>query len=1024
MSRAAVLASLIESAGIVVLGDGLPAGAAAIEVTSVTADSRRVGPGAVFVAVDGLRARGADFAPAAVAAGAVAIVAEVSIEGLGVPVLRVADARGALGHLASAFHGHPSHYMQVIAVTGTNGKSTTTLLCAQLLSAAGIRAAAIGTLGVWTPAGFRPGQLTTPEATELQALLAGLRAEGFAVVALEASSHALDQQRLDGTRFAAAAWTNVSRDHLDYHGTEANYARAKARLFRELLGEGTPAYVNGDDPHCLEMVKEGRAQPWFLNDGETRGGGEGWRVTGLRVGSDGLRFHLSGGASSEPLAIESPLLGRFNGHNLVAALLLALAVGADRDDLQRGARDLRPPPGRLEPIENALGALVLVDFAHTPDALAQVLDACRSLVGAGGQLLVAFGCGGDRDGGKRQDMGRVAAERADLVVLTSDNPRSEDPGAIVDAIEAGARAAGARPLGRLTPATIAGLGGAPGYLREVDRGQAIRRGIGVLRAGDVFVIAGKGHERSQLVGTESLPFDDAAVAAQWLGSHRLARTQPDPGVASGLRQVALARDATPEASAFAFDGRTAAQICDGTLICDGVQTARLSTDTRALRAGDLFVALVGERFDANEFVGGAVEAGATGIICSSGRGAAWRERAVTSGTWVVEVADTLVALGDLARAHRQRHTPLLIGITGSNGKTTTRAMAALAIASAGPVLATHGNYNNRIGVPLTLARLGADHRFAVVEMGTSEPGEIAELCRIAQPRVGVLTGVAEAHLEKLGDLDGVAVEKAALIRALPEDGVAVVPDDVAALGPHLSGLRCRVLRCGRLADSEVRLVGDVRADGESVAFVADVLGRRTEVRVPGIGLHLARGALLALGVAVAAGVDVDEAARGLARFAPVGQRMRPSHIGALLVLEDCYNANPSSVEMALETLASLPAPRVAVLGDMLELGAGAGALHARVGRRAAELKLDALWTIGRHAPDTAGGAIAAGMAPLQVNVAGGVDTLVDNLRARIAGGGTLLVKGSRGARMERVIDGLRADHIPAETEDGCVPVAI
>ncbi len=998
------LSDLFAAAGVAALG-AVPE----VDVHGVAADSRAVTPGDVFVAVDGLRVRGQDFVPAALAAGAAAVVCDAAardaLAGLSVPVLAVADPRAALGPLVSASLGHPSHALRVLAVTGTNGKTTSAVLTAQLLNTAGVRAAALGTLGLWTPEGVEPGGLTTPDAATLQRRLAALRDRGFTAVVLEASSHALDQGRLLGTRLHAAAWTNLGRDHLDYHPDVAAYAEAKRRLFSELLPSDATGWVNGDDVEVRGALAVGDHVRAFSFGAA---GDAAAQVAGFRADRDGLSLvlHVDGAR----LALRTPLLGRHNAQNLVVAALLARSLGVSDEDIVRAARTLRAPRGRLQPVDNAIGALVLVDYAHTPDALRAVLAVGRDLVAPGRRLSVVFGCGGDRDRGKRGPMGAAAATLADLCFATSDNPRSEDPEAILVPVVAGLRAAGAQPLKSLVPSALLALGDGVGYVVDADRETAIRRAIGALGPGDVLVVAGKGHETTQTLQDGVRDFDDVAVSSRWLAQRK-------PGVAlHDARHGPL--------QAFAFTGETAAAVTGGERKRPGEPTTALTTDTRAITPGALFVALVGERFDGNDYLHAAVSAGATGVVCSRGKGVAVAD-AGPRAAWVCEVDDTLVALGDLARAHRRRFSGPVVCITGSNGKTSTKELTALALGAGGEVLATYRNHNNRIGVPQTLAKLRARHDFAVVECGMSLPGEIAELGRIAEPDVAVVTNVGAAHLEGLGTVEAVAREKADLLRALGPSGVAVVPADSALLAPHVAELRCRVVRFG--PGGEVCCEGDVRVDEGCQRFVANVAGRRVPVTLPALGVHMVRNTLASLAVCHALGQNVYAAAAAIARFEPVGQRMRPLTLGPRLVLEDCYNANPASMDAALATLEGLPGPHVAVVGDMLELGLRAVELHSEVGALAARRGVQVLLARGAFAEATVRGARAAGLQAARI-----FTDDIDAAQAALehtAAGGTVLVKGSRGARMERVIDAMTTlaagDELNARQEEGDrVPLAL
>jgi murE/murF fusion protein len=983
------LGSLLQAAGVLAEVDGDAVLDLAIQ--AITADSRLVMPGCLFVAVAGSRTHGIQHTEAAVAAGAVAIVSDVATRAA-VPVLVVPDAAHALGHLASAWHGHPSKSLQVLGITGTNGKTTSALLVAQLLHAAGHKVAALGTLGVWTPAGLTPGQLTTPDAMSLQATLSDQLRQGTTHVVMEVSSHALMQGRVAGVVFWAAAWTNLSQDHLDYHGDMDSYAAAKLRLFSDYGLTRTRCFVNADDDSAARAWDLGLAEAFSMG-AHPAAEHQLWR---LSCGATGLSGTLRSPGRRD-LAVTTPLLGRHNAENLTIALLLARSVGVSDAVLAEACPKLNAPRGRLEPVANELGALVLVDYAHTPDALQKVLATLRPLVAPGARLITVFGCGGDRDRGKRPQMGAVAAQWADLTLVTSDNPRSESPQAIADAVAAGLRNAGAVELTKLVPSALAALGKKRGFVVEVDRSRAIRRAIGVLQAGDVLCIAGKGHETTQTLGTEIRPFDDAAVAAGWLAQHK----QPTPAPTPEHRVV--------ESGGYTFDGFAAAAATAGTLLVRGHKTSqRLCTDSRHLQAGDLFVALSGERFDAGEFVQTAIEQGAAGIVCTQPWAERQQDAAAQAGCFLVQVPDTLEALEGLTVAYRRRFAARTVGVTGSNGKTTTKELTALALSPLGPVLATAGNFNNRIGVPLTVAQLAPHHRAAVIEMGMSVPGEIRRLAKMGWPEVAVITNVGEAHLEGMGTVEAIAQEKFDLCRALSPAGIAILPFGDPWLEPLAHTLRCRVLRFG-LSGGDAHVVGPVRseaaADGQMrVVFAANVLGQAVSVSLPGLGIHLAHNALAALLAASVLGVDLSQAAAALQRYQPVGQRMLPTRMGPWLVLEDCYNANPRSTAAALTTLGGLPGPRVAVLGSMLELGPTGPALHEQVGAAAGPAGVQLLVAMGDFSSDYLRGAATAGVSAVAVATP---EAAAQAVASALANGGTILVKGSRGARMERVVAALR-----------------
>jgi UDP-N-acetylmuramoyl-L-alanyl-D-glutamate--2,6-diaminopimelate ligase len=471
------------------------------EVSGLTDDSRRVTPGTCFVAVRGLRADGRRFIAEAVDRGATAVVAEPPDPLPDRPVGRilVPDSRRALPRLAGAYFGHPSRALTVVGVTGTNGKTTTSYLVEALLRAKGIDTGVIGTIQYVVRGVARQASQTTPDAVELQGLLAEMVAAGVGGVAMEVSSHALAQGRVDGTSFDVAVFTNLTQDHLDFHGTMEAYAAAKRRFFFELLAEGDKpgrsAVLNADDPagaawaEALAVRLPGRVVTFGLGSD---------RAVRPRAHESSLAgISLEAETPIGRIALRSPLTGEHNVMNLLGAMGTGIALGLTPEGIARALQGVASVPGRFERVDAGQDFLVVVDYAHTPDALRRVLETARRLTR--GRLGVVFGAGGDRDRGKRPIMGQIAARLADRIWITSDNPRSEHPDAIIDEI-----ARGVAPPPR------------EGQSRHPDRREAIRAALDWARQGDTIVIAGKGHETYQVIAGQVLPFDDRAVARQAL----------------------------------------------------------------------------------------------------------------------------------------------------------------------------------------------------------------------------------------------------------------------------------------------------------------------------------------------------------------------------------------------------------------------------------------------------------------------------------------------------------------------------
>jgi UDP-N-acetylmuramoyl-L-alanyl-D-glutamate--2,6-diaminopimelate ligase len=495
----AELHGALRGRGLIRADDALRADAAVGAVSGIAYDSRAVTPGQVFVALKGLHADGTSFARQAVERGAAAVVSEEAApDGVLVPWAIVEDARLAIAVLAAAFYRDPSREMRVIGITGTNGKTTTAFLLASIFDAAGIPCGILGTVGYRIGDEVREATRTTPEAPEVQALLREMVDRKCGACAMEVSSHALSLRRVDGITFAAGVFTNLTRDHLDFHADMDGYFRAKRRLF-EMLPRDAPSLVNLDDPRGAALVDAGGrpvtyaiTRPADVTPGP------------LSFSLNGLSFDVR--TPRGTLHVTSRLVGRPNVYNILAAVSTATALDVPLDAVERGLASLVGVPGRFQVVSDAKDEVtVVVDYAHTDDALRNLLETARPL--AQGRLITVFGCGGDRDRTKRPLMGAVAGRLSDLIVITSDNPRSEDPNRIIEEVQRG-----------ITPDTRRDA--MQRVLTIVDRRAAIAKAIELAGAGDVVLVAGKGHEKYQVIGDRTLPFDDVAVAREALVRRR------------------------------------------------------------------------------------------------------------------------------------------------------------------------------------------------------------------------------------------------------------------------------------------------------------------------------------------------------------------------------------------------------------------------------------------------------------------------------------------------------------------------
>jgi UDP-N-acetylmuramoyl-L-alanyl-D-glutamate--2,6-diaminopimelate ligase len=476
------------------------AGDPGVEIAAITHDSRRATPGSCFACIPGAVTDGHDHAPEAVARGAVALLVERPLP-IRVAQAEVPNVRAVLGPLAATLFDHPSAAMRVLGVTGTNGKTTTTYLLEAIARRAGERVGVVGTVGARVAGeavdGSLAGAHTTPEASDLQELLARMRDARTSTVAMEVSSHALQQHRVDGVQFAAVCFTNLSREHLDYHGSLDAYFEAKAMLFTRAR---TPAAaINVDDARGVELAaraeRDGLDVWSYAVDDPTAHVG----VAAVTFATTATRATLVDRRGGADAVVDLPLVGPFNLANALAAATTARAAGFGLDAVAAGLGEPVVVPGRFERVDAGQPFAVLVDYAHTPDALGRVLTAARPLAAGAGRVVCVFGCGGDRDPGKRPLMGAAVAAGADVAVLTSDNPRSEDPQRIADAV-------------------LPGLAAAPTLRVELDRRAAIAGALAEAAPGDVVVIAGKGHETGQTAQGRTVPFDDRVVAREELGA--------------------------------------------------------------------------------------------------------------------------------------------------------------------------------------------------------------------------------------------------------------------------------------------------------------------------------------------------------------------------------------------------------------------------------------------------------------------------------------------------------------------------
>jgi murE/murF fusion protein len=968
----------------------------------ITCDSRTARENSLFVAVRGNSFDGHDALNSLLSQGCTCVVVEKPLctalpEQL--TVVQVKDSRSALAWLAAAFYDFPGQNLTLIGLTGTNGKTTVSWLLEQSLQAAGLRVGVLGTVNYRWPAAngelrVEDAPLTTPEPLLLQRLLRDMVQEGVSHVIMETSSHALYQGRLEGLHFDVALFTNLTRDHLDFHGTMEAYYQAKKLLFRRLLRpQGRAVLVLEQEQeqgwgHRLQQ--ELHTERPDLSLLLTCGLDPSCTLSALGLEQDMQGFSCTLRVEGLDLPLTSQLTGPHNVLNVLAAIGVGLALDLPKQELVAALGRARQVPGRLQRVQlpgcrAEEQPCVLVDYAHTPDALDKVLQGLRPLVQ--GRLLCLFGCGGDRDKGKRPLMGAVAARYADLVIISTDNPRSEDPEQIITEVAAGCREAG---LEELTPEDV--FSGKKGFICMTERRPAIHCACSLAKPQDVLLLAGKGHEEYQIMGKEQHFFSDTLEALRGL----LAWTPEHLLLATGGR---LCHSGKPQL------------------------LGQISTDTRSLQAGDIFVALAGERHDGHDWIQAAQEAGAAALIVH-------RRVEAAPEVLVIQVPDTLEALLALAGYRRRLlgKQVTVVGITGSCGKTTVKELVAALCEhhwgkgkeQTSPVLKTQGNHNNLIGLPLSLLPLSAEHRVAVLEMGMNHFGEIARLTASAAPDIACITNVQAAHLEGLGSIQGVAQAKGELFAGLCTETVSVINCDDPLVRrlptPSRQVLGFALTPQGRRLQPKVYATHVVDQGERGMRFTLHIEGWKERLSISLPGRHSVSNCCAAATIAYAAGLPPATIAQALTAYTnATDKRMQSVQLaGGIHLLNDCYNANPGSMSAALQTLRGFGPPscqHVALLGDMLELGEAAAAAHEQLGREAAELGYDQVAVVGRFADQLAQGAAQAGLAAERIHVFKDIEAMASWLQTRIKqgelrAGDWLLLKGSRGMRMERVVEAL------------------
>lgn len=1003
-----------------------------IEISSVTADSRVVEKGVLFVAIVGGSFDGHNFIDQSVEGGCNAVVVnrggvpQSKLQALleaHVAVIELPDTTKGYAIIAANYHNNPAEDLILAGVTGTNGKTTVTYLVEQVLQQLGVAVGVVGTVNnrYYTSDGKKrvlDTSFTTPEPLTLQSVLREMVDNGVTHVIMEVSSHALIQARVNTLLFKVGAFTNFSRDHLDFHHNMESYFEAKSKLFTDYLQEDGIVVLPQAHTSSDQL-----SDPWV------------WQLQLLckRLGHDLILWGEQDNADIQLISckksleeteiviqfkdyqctVQSPLVGDYNIENIMTAFGICAGFGFEHADIGRLLSFAGGAPGRVQKVSLGKtwptdGPAVLVDYAHTPDALEKVLTTVNELPHS--KLFTVFGCGGDRDTGKRPLMGEIAARISDIAIVTDDNPRTENPDTIIDDILVGVRR---QEVSVFDEAWL--LQRAPaesGCVVVRDRRRAIELAIKSAGPDDIVVVAGKGHEPYQLTAEGKRYFDDVQQAQN----------------ACFCWSPSLVAEATGGQLLVESDSRS------------GELLGQIVTDSREVTEKGVFVALKGDNHDAHTYVGQAVANGCKCLVV---------ERKVdlpVEHVFQVLVQHTTRALGDLAAFRKRRLSaltkpdpPLVIGLTGSCGKTTVKEMVAAILNCrwpAGPdypenaVLKTKGNFNNLIGLPLSLLPINFEQKVAVLEMGMNRRKEIERLCEIADPDVSCITNIHGAHLEGLGSIEGVAKAKEELFATTRKDAILIVNLDDLRITRLSEKYTQKKITYGlnKVAEDGPKLLATNRGgvcqpdifatdieinSGTSTGFNLHYGDRTNWVNLNIVGEHNVSNALCATAIAVAVGIDIDTIAEGLETFRAPDKRMAiiPAAAG-FDIINDCYNANPASMAAGLTTLVSVADGKtVAVLGDMLELGAASETSHFEIGKLVADLNLDRVAVVGKFGANVLAGALANGFSENRIAVLEDKGLVVPWLKAMVTNnqlgkGDMLLIKASRGLHFETIVDQL------------------
>jgi MurE/MurF fusion protein len=871
-----------------------------IPVNGISFDSRVVKKRDIFFSIKGSKTSGSNFINEAISRGASAIIInkQTSVKNFKIPLIKVSDVRASLSKACSIFYNKKP--TNVIAITGTNGKSSVADFYYQLLSLSKIPVASIGTLGIHSKKYNKKTNLTTINPLSLHKHLKTLKEKKINNVILEASSHGLAQKRLDNLNIKIGVFTNLSQDHLDYHKNMKSYFNSKLHLFKNLLKKNSKIITDKENKEfkIIKIIaKEKNIQLFTI----------GLKNADLKIlhhryekNSQIVKISIK----SEIIVLKIPLIGFWQVKNLLMAVLLALKSGVDKKKIVKNILKIKPVPGRLECIKNlANNSRVIIDFAHTPDALKQSLTALKKQFNK--KILLVFGCGGERDQKKRILMGKIAKKYCKKIFVTDDNPRNENPKSIRKSI----------------------IKGCKNLSVEIgNRKKAIKVAINELEPNEILLVAGKGHEENQIYGNKKIKFSDKKVIKEILSNKKFKNYQ------NHLLHKA-------------FSNKKLKNIC-----YKGV-----SINTKTIKNKNLFFAIRGKKNDGHEFVNHAIKKGASKVIVS-------KNVQKISKNKLIKVQNTHSSLNNLAKITRENSSAKIIGITGSVGKTTLKNLISFALKNYGKVCFSPFSYNNKFGVPISVANLEKNTEYGVFEMGMDKKGEINKLSQIVKPEIAIITNISEAHLKNFNNIKDIAKAKAEIINNIMDGGSIILNKDgkfFNFLSNKAKKRNIKVFSYSLKSKSDVYLAGIKKIN--SIYRLKVIIEKNSfyfNIKYPHV--NLINNILACVTVLFILDLNLGKMKKNFINFTiPSGRgdiKTVKKFNKVFKFIDESYNANPLSMASAIRNMSYYKikkrGKKLVFLGDMLELGKQSKKLHRSLSRLINKSDIDKVFVYGHNIKET------------------------------------------------------------------------